>query len=406
MRAAVQDPAVDPQVRQPPDVRVRHDLERQRGERLGIVGSALDVLVLLEREVALDGWDVERARQVVDDRVQHQLHALVLERRPTEDGHARPGQRHGTDGLVELVGGGLLFVDELLHQLLVVLGELLEELVAGRGGGLQVLGRDLRVHPVLAHVALPVVGVELDEVDHAVQVGLGPPRELQDQRVGVQPVHHHLDGALEVRAGAVHLVHEGDAGDVVAVGLTPDGLGLRLDAGDRVEHGDRAVQHAERPLDLDGEVDVARRVDDVDPVALPLAGGGRRGDRDAPLALLRHPVHHRRALVHLADLVGPARVVEDPLGRRGLAGVDVRHDPDVARASQRVLADREPLAALLDVLFGRRHVHRLRGARHQRTPSPHGTRPEGRVGRSSSITSGSARRPGWPRPSCACPRVA
>jgi hypothetical protein len=64
-------------------------------------------------------------------------------------------------------------------------------------------------------------------------------------------------------------------GDLVAVGLTPDGLGLRLDAGDRVEHRDRAVEHTEAPLDLDGEVDVTGRVDDVDPEALPLAGGGR-----------------------------------------------------------------------------------------------------------------------------------
>src|SRR2546430_8906447 len=34
---------------------------------------------------------------------------------------------------------------------------------------------------------------------------------------------------LEVRAHAVHFVHEDDARDVVAVGLAPDGLGLRLE---------------------------------------------------------------------------------------------------------------------------------------------------------------------------------
>jgi hypothetical protein len=141
---------------------------------------------------------------------------------------------------------------------------------------------------------------------------------------------------------------------VVPVGLAPDGLGLRLDAGDGVEHGDRAVEHAERTLDLDGEVDVAGRVDDVDPMALPLARRGGRGDRDAALALLRHPVHDGRALVDLADLVGATGVVEDALGRRGLAGVDVRHDPDVAGAGKRIFADLQGLA-LLDVLLGRCH---------------------------------------------------
>ena len=77
------------------------------------------------------------------------------------------------------------------------------------------------------------------------------------------------------------------------------------------------------------------------------------GDRDAALALLDHPVHLGGALVDLADLVGLAGVVEDALGRGGLARVDVGHDPDVARASERVLADHESLPAPLDVLFGR-----------------------------------------------------
>ena len=43
-----------------------------------------------------------------------------------------------------------------------------------------------------------------------------------------------------------------------------------------------------------------------------------------------HPVHDGRAIVNLADLVGSARVEENPLRRRGLARVDVGHDPDVA----------------------------------------------------------------------------
>jgi hypothetical protein len=89
--------------------------------------------------------------------------------------------------------------------------------------------------------------------------------------VRAEAVDHRLHALLEVGADAVHLVDVGDARDAVLVGLAPDGLGLRLDAGDRVEQRDRAVEHAQRALDLDGEVDVARRVDDVDPVVRPLA---------------------------------------------------------------------------------------------------------------------------------------
>src|ERR1700709_927106 len=75
-------------------------------------------------------------------------------------------------------------------------------------------------------------------------------------------------------------------------------------------------------------------VDDVDLVVLPPAGrrGGR--DRDAALLLLLHPVHRGSALVDLTDLVVDAGVEQDALGRRGLARVDVRHDPDVADLGQ------------------------------------------------------------------------
>jgi hypothetical protein len=42
--------------------------------------------------------------------------------------------------------------------------------------------------------------------------------------------------------------------------------------------------------------------------------------------------------VDLTDLVGLAGVVEDALRRRGLARVDVRHDPDVAGLFEREFA--------------------------------------------------------------------
>jgi len=61
-----------------------------------------------------------------------------------------------------------------------------------------------------------------------------------------------------------------------------------------------------------------------------------RGDRDPALLLLGHPVHGGSALMDLTDLVDLLRVEEDPLGDGGLAGVDVRDDPDVPGAGERV----------------------------------------------------------------------
>src|SRR5262249_34010645 len=149
----------------------------------------------------------------------------------------------------------------------------------------------------------------------------------------------HSNAHVEVRTGAVELVDEAHARNVVLFGLPPHGLGLRLDTGDAVEASDRAVKHAQRAFNLDGEVDVARRVDDVDAVLwalaflrVPEAGRRRRRNGDPALLLLLHPVHGRGALMDLADLIGLAGVIEDALGRRRLAGINVGHDADVAIA--------------------------------------------------------------------------
>ena len=136
-------------------------------------------------------------------------------------------------------------------------------------------------------------------------------------------------------------------------------------AGDRVEDGDGAVEDAQRALDLHGEVHVPGRIDNVDPVVAPRRGRRGRRDRDAALLLLRHPVHRRRALVHLTHLVGASGVVEDPLRRRGLPRVDVGHDPDIADA-----VERHPCFRYSQV--------------------------------SPVLTSGSGRRPCWPGPSGTC----
>jgi len=79
------------------------------------------------------------------------------------------------------------------------------------------------------------------------------------------------------------------------------GLGLRLHAGDGVEDGHGAVEDAERTLHLDREVDVARRVDDVDAVVAPEAR--RRGGRDGDPALL---LLHHQSIVAVPSCTSPS----------------------------------------------------------------------------------------------------
>src|SRR5207248_8851349 len=191
------------------------------------------------------------------------------------------------------------------------------------------------------------------QVDGALALVFGADRQLQGDGVLAELLADLVHHRLEVRADAVHLVDEGDAGHAVLVGLAPHGLGLRLHAADGAEDADGAVEDAQRALHLDGEVDVAGRVDDVDAVVAPERGGGGRRDGDAALLLLDHPVRGRGPLVHLTDLVGDAGVIEDALRRRGFTRVDVGHDPDVSRLFQRYLA--------CHVLFSSRTTDSRRG---------------------------------------------
>jgi hypothetical protein len=199
-----------------------------------------------QRQVALDGRDVGRARQVVDDRVEQRLDALVLEGGPAQhrDDRARRGRL--PDGLLDLVEGQLGPAQVLLQQRLVVLHRRLDHLVPRRLDPLAVRLGDRHLGEGLAQRLF--VEDDLDPAQYVDVAGehlAGAHRQLN--RIGLlgEPVADHRQAAVEVGPDPVHLVGEDQTGDAVPVGLTPDGLGLGLDAGDGIEQGDGAVEHPE-----------------------------------------------------------------------------------------------------------------------------------------------------------------
>ena len=102
---------------------------------------------------------------------------------------------------------------------------------------------------------------------------------------------------------------------------------LRLDPLRRVDDQQRALARLQRPRDLVGEVDVPGRVDQVQLVALPHHADGLRLDRDPALALELHRVEQLLAHLAAGDGLGD---LEDAVGERRLAVVDVRDDREVA----------------------------------------------------------------------------
>ncbi len=145
--------------------------------------------------------------------------------------------------------------------------------------------------------------------------------------------------AEKVRADPIHLVDEGESWHMIFVRLAPDGFGLRLHTADCIVDHAGAIKHPHGALHFDGEINMPRRVDDVDAVfriipghALPEAGRGGGGDGDATLLLLLHPVHGGGAGMHLAHFVAHATIEQDALGGGRFTCIDMRADADVAIA--------------------------------------------------------------------------
>ena len=133
--------------------------------------------------------------------------------------------------------------------------------------------------------------------------------------------------AVGIGRRQVDLVQDGDDLEVVLEREVAVGQGLRLDALRGVDDEDDAFTRGERAADLVAEVDVAGRVDQVEDVAVPLDPDVLGLDRDAPLTLEIHRVEV--LLAHVARL-NSAGDLEDAVGERRLAVVDVGDDREVA----------------------------------------------------------------------------
>ena len=161
---------------------------------------------------------------------------------------------------------------------------------------------------------------------------------LQNQSDSAQSVLDHLNGAEKISTDPIHLVDETYPRHVVFIGLAPHCFGLRLYAGDTVKYRHCAIQNTQGPLDLDGKVNMPRCVDDVNAVIAPKTCCRGGGDGDAALLFLLHPIHRGAAIMDLAHFVGFSGVIQDPFGRRGFAGVNVRHDADITKPAKGCLA--------------------------------------------------------------------
>ena len=77
---------------------------------------------------------------------------------------------------------------------------------------------------------------------------------------------------------------------------------------------------------------MSRCVDDIDAVVAPKTCCCSGGDSDAAFLFLLHPIHRGAAIMDLAHFVRFSGVIQDPLGRRRLTGINVRHNTDITKS--------------------------------------------------------------------------
>ena len=154
-------------------------------------------------------------------------------------------------------------------------------------------------------------------------------------RVGGVDADHVLDLLLDLiglGGGKIDFVeHRHDL--VTGVERVIDvGQRLRFHALRGIHHQQRAFAGGQRARHLVGEVDVARRVHQVEDVGLAvlrlvIEADGLRLDGDAPLALDVHRIEH--LFLHLAQLQ-PAGGLDQAVGQRRFAMIDMGDDGEVA----------------------------------------------------------------------------
>ena len=151
---------------------------------------------------------------------------------------------------------------------------------------------------------------------------------------GVEP-DHVLDLLLHlVGLGGreVDLVEHRHDFVIVIERLIDVGEGLRFDALRSVHHQQRAFACGKTAVDLIGEIDVTGRVDQVEHIGLAIAGtiveaNRLRLDGDAAFTLDVHGIEH---LLHHLAVGERASCLDQAIGERGFAMIDVRNDREIA----------------------------------------------------------------------------
>ena len=204
-------------------------------------------------------------RRLVPQRLQQPQDAVAVLGRAQQHRHDQAlAQVLGEIG-EHLVARGLHVGEQLLHQLVVVVGELLEHLEARLGLAL------LHARRHLDHLGLRLRAIDEGALERQVDEAGGdavlPDRDLpQHQRLGARRLQRGQDVA-HLRVEGIDLVEEQEAGNAAVLELLQDQLQRRHALGIGLAHHDGRIAAGERERAFMLELDGAGAVDEGEGVA-------------------------------------------------------------------------------------------------------------------------------------------
>ena len=326
----------DAQIAHAADERIDNRLEDLCRERI-LRMALLEIPVL---RIHADG-DVEvRRRQILDDAVHELLDADVLLRRSAE-------YREDLASLDALDQSGrhldlrdFRALDVLLEQFIVELRDGLDELLARLLDVALDVFRDVGDEVFL--VMRDNLHVQGQEVDDALEGRFLANRQLHGHDARAEAHAQLLDDLVKVGVLAVHLVDEERARQLCLFGIAPCLLRLDLDARRGRDHDEGAVCRRQCALDFADEVRIARRIDEIDLIVTPFAGGKLQVDRHAAALFLRLAVERARVLFHTAEALDSTRIEEAGIEQACLARLAMADDGNVAQVGTLVRFHRNP----------------------------------------------------------------
>ena len=334
--AGFQRTGVHTHIRQFPYKRVGYNLKGQCGKRAVIVRFAFQLDFRIIHIRTFGRRNIQRRRHEVYNRIQQGLYTLVAIARAATYRHQFACDGRLTNRRNDLIAGQIFAAQIFFQQLF---GSFRRRLNQRHTIFFRLICHIFRnfFHRRMAFVII-VNRIVFHQVHNAYKVRFRTDRQLNRNRVCAQAILHHLHYIVKVCAQDIHLVHIRHARYAVGFRLAPYRFTLGFHAAFCAEHRHRAVQHAQRTFHFYRKVNVPGSVYDIDPFSLPKTGRCRGLNRNPAFLLLNHKVHGGCAFMHFANLMCFTCIEENAFRSGGLAGVNVRHNPDVPRIFKRILS--------------------------------------------------------------------